>query len=137
MGGAHAGCFRGSTPPSRSTYDLSLSSATRFEAFTIHVKTDTDLFSGGGQPAAGGRYPEVNLVRCSTPRFLRTGGLVDRAERVWAAEFRAGGLRSPYFINYAQSPTATAPVRELRIVQQLDPSLDERSFQLGRFAWAI
>ena len=125
--------YGGSSPPARTAYDLSLSSATRFEAFTIHVKVDGDLFSGDSATGGGAATtPEVNLgslfnaAGSSSPGVSLTG-----PSGFGPLNFVPAGYDLPYFINYAQSPTATAPVRELRIVQQLDPSLDERSFQLG------
>ena len=41
----------------------------------------------------------------------------------------------PYTIAYENEPTATLPVPQVTITQQLDPNLDWRTFRLGDFGW--
>jgi len=125
--------YGGSAPPDRSQYALDTESPTRFEAFTIEVKVPDEFFaiSGFGSQGSGqgpdetdlGSLFEEDAEQSPSLRFSGPSGF---------GEFNTipVGYDLPFILNFA-NPSAGDSIRELRIVQQLDPALDVRSFRLG------
>ena len=114
--------------PDASRFDLGMSHPTHFEAFRIKVGVD-DLVEAEQliQPV-----PDVNLSD-----FF--GIIGERSNRVSLTGPAGVGFDNlipmstplPYVIRIENPSDATRSVAELRILQQLDASLDVRSFQLS------
>ncbi|MFP4283657.1 MAG: hypothetical protein ACLFU2_13635, partial [Opitutales bacterium] len=124
--------YGGAAPPELADYDLDLGSATRFEAFTIEVVVPDEFFSVAGFGSGGvGNVNDPTLGgllagdAARTPDLRLTGprGHGDR-------NLIPVGYDLPYILNFA-NPASGEGLRELRIVQALDPALDMRSFRLG------
>ncbi|MCB1123847.1 MAG: hypothetical protein KJT03_19995, partial [Verrucomicrobiae bacterium] len=121
--------------PDGTEYDLGLSHETHFEAFRIQVKVPSDFFffladyidDGSGSPVLDPSLRNfLNGPAGSSPAVTIRGpsGYDDNLNIV------PGGARLPYQIAFA-NPVSGQPVTEIRIVQEIDPDLDVRTFQLG------
>ncbi|MCL4179872.1 MAG: tandem-95 repeat protein, partial [Verrucomicrobia bacterium] len=120
--------YGSSALPEPSRFDLGMSHPTHFEAFRIKVGVD-DLVEAEQLIAP---VPDVNL----SDYF---GIIGERSNRV-SLTGPAGvgfdnliplGTPLPYVIRILNPSEATRSVTELRIVQQIDASLDVRGFQLS------
>ncbi|MBL9127419.1 MAG: hypothetical protein JNL97_07225, partial [Verrucomicrobiales bacterium] len=127
--------YGGSGIPDRAAYDLGISHETRFEAFRIRVKVpDEFFFSLSGGDGGGGSLPRDPALR---DLLDGAGGTAPGARIVGPSPSErafgmvpGGGIRLPYRIQFA-NPTDGQPVREVRVLQEIDPDLDVRSFQLA------
>ncbi len=126
--------------PDAAQYDLGLSDPTRFESFTIHVSIPNDFFAALGDYNPGGVSSGGSsaLSQDSALQALLNGPAGTSASVTMTgptgygpADFVPGGnIALPFLIDFA-NPASGQPLREIKIVEQLDPNLDVRSFQLG------
>jgi len=114
--------------PAREDFDLGLSSPTHFEAFEIFV------------PYGVVRLDEPGLVDAAPPDFSSLfddagppSPLVSLSGPLGSGpeQFLPMGQRLPFTIRFQNSADAPSAVSEVRIVTELDPDLDPRSFRLG------
>jgi subtilase family serine protease len=126
--------FSGPEIPDGSAYNLQLSHPTRFEAFRIRVKVPDDFFAAISPNSGGG----ANLPKDPALRDFLNGpggtapGVVLRGPTAADSALNivpGGSTRLPYLIQFA-NPADGQPVRELRVLQDIDTDLDVRSFQL-------
>ncbi|MGE4182659.1 MAG: putative Ig domain-containing protein, partial [Limisphaerales bacterium] len=126
--------FGGPAIPDGTAYDLGLPLATRFEAFRIRVKVPDDFFSSAPVDGGGGVLPgDPSLGDFLTGAAGTAPGVVMRGPSAQDSPLNivpGGSTRLPYLIQFA-NPADGQPIRELRVVQEIDPDLDIRSFQLA------
>ena len=82
-----------------------------------------------GSPKEVGSTIQVNRPTPIDPNFISgpTG--------FGASGFLTPDQTLPYFIDFENKPTATAPAQVVVVTQQLDPNLDWTTFQLGNFGF--
>ncbi|MCH2247748.1 MAG: putative Ig domain-containing protein, partial [Crocosphaera sp.] len=120
------------TLPNFEDYDLGLSNSTDFEAFNIYVPFANELGSARLDLPPSVPVEPVNFTRF----FNATDGEVELGTLNGPLAFGNEGFipvgqKLPYTINFENAATASANVGEIRIVSELDPDLDVRSFELG------
>ncbi|MCB1999602.1 MAG: hypothetical protein KDH91_03880, partial [Rhodoferax sp.] len=139
-------CYTGEVPvpaiPEFINYDMGLSTPTHFEAFRVYVPWMPFEDRGAGLPPEfqingpaavggdefvtldfsqylGGTASQGRLASITGPQTFDTQG--------WLPVDQA----LPYTVNFENSSASSRYVNEVRVVTQLDPDLDPRSFQLG------
>jgi len=128
--------------PDFGDYDLGLTTQTHFEAFRIYVPwmafedrgsgVPTDFQINGPEPVDGSEFAQLDftnllkgnvgtgrLASITGPQTFDTGG--------WLPV----GQTLPYTVNFANDPASGRYINEVRVVTQLDPDVDARSFKLG------
>ena len=123
--------------PSASSFDLNETSPTVSEAFNVYVRQISDpddmvevYFPDlrESDPAAGGRHQPVPGQQC---RVTDQGATLVGPTGYGAQQFLPEGQDLPYTVQFQNSAAASTPVEQVRIVTQLDPNLDPRTFRLG------
>ena len=125
----------GNAPPA-SAFDLQQSSPTHTESFTVYVNYSNDYDQDADTDSSNPEDP--NFVPVQPPNFspFFAGG-ADSGQAQLIGPFGYGsqnfvptGQPLPYTVEFT-NPSTTATVGQIRIVSQLDPNLDPRSFRLG------
>jgi YD repeat-containing protein len=123
-------------PPPASAFDLQQSSRTHFEAFNVYVNYTNDY---DDDEIADSSHPEdPNFVPVQPPNFspFFTGAsTAGQAQMVGpygygSEDYVPVDQPLPYTILFT-NPSSTSTVGQIRIVSQLDPNVDPRSFRLG------
>ena len=129
--------------PQFEDYDLGLSSPTHFEAFTIFAPWIPFEDRGAGLPAdfqINGPEPvdgENDTQPLDFSQFLEGDANVGRLAAITGPIHPDGngflpvGQRLPYIVSFENDENAVRTAGEIRIVTELDDSLDPRSFRLG------
>ncbi len=129
--------------PTFGDYDLGLTSPTHFEAFNVYSPWIPFELRGAGLPpdfqisGVDPTNPGDPLADLDLSRFLLgDAGLTGIASITGPATVDAGGFIPvdqplPYTVNFQNDPVASKHVQEVRIVADLDPNLDTRTFRLG------
>ncbi len=128
--------------PDFEDYDLGLATQTHFEAFRIYVPwiafeergagLPTDFQINGPEPVDGDEFAQLDFTNLlegnvGTGRLASITGPQTFDTDGWLPV----GQTLPYTINFANDPASGRYINEVRVVTQLDPDLDARSFQLG------
>ncbi|TVR47529.1 MAG: tandem-95 repeat protein, partial [Puniceicoccaceae bacterium] len=126
--------FGSSAIPDREAFDLGLTHQTRFEAFRIRVVVPDDFFTvfaelRGEQAESRPGVSPADLL--GGPAGTDPGIRLTGPNGFGPENFVPGGRQSLPFIISLANPADGRPVRELRLVQEIDPLLDPRSFQLA------
>ncbi|MBS0640237.1 MAG: putative Ig domain-containing protein, partial [Proteobacteria bacterium] len=139
-------CYDGEVPvpalPTRSQYDLGLSTPTQFETFRIYVPWIPFEKRGAGLPAdfqiSGVGAVEADALQALdfSRYFTDTGAGTQLTSLTGPQTYDTGGFLPsgqalPYSVSFQNDPAASTYVNEVRVVTQLDPNLDARSFTLG------
>lgn len=114
------------SPPDPAAFDLGLSHTTHFASFQVHV----------GKPG------EAALQTAADPNlqdYFGAGGRLSTAIQVAGPQGFVSGSQNivpvetplPYAIRFENPSDAENPISRVRILQQLDPHLDVRTFRLG------
>ncbi len=140
-------CYSGAVPipvlPDFADYNLGLTTPTHFEAFRIYVPwvrfeergaglpADFQI-SGPAQPVGGEDFAALNFSKYFqgegvTGRLASLTGPQTFDTQGWLPVAKA----LPYSIGFQNAEDASRCINEIRVVTQLDPDLDARSFQLG------
>ncbi len=82
-----------------------------------------------GAPSGGGTTIQVARPKPEDPNFISGPG------GFGPSGYLAPARSLPYFIDFENKPTATAPAQLVVVTQQLDPNLDWSTFQLGDFGF--
>ena len=132
--------YGSSALPVASQYDLGLSAPTRFEAFTVQVTVPNDFFAvlgdynpGGVSNGSSSALSQDSALKAllNGPAGTSTSFTITGPTGYRSTNFVPGGdIALPYLINFAD-PVSGQPVREIKIVEQLDPDFYANSFQLG------
>ena len=140
-------CFSGAVPipalPTFDDYDLALTQPTHFEAFRIYVPwvrfddrgaglpADFQI-SGPAEPVGGDEFAVLDFSQ-----YFQQEGVVGRLASLTGPQtfdtqgWLPVGQPLPYTIGFENAEDASRYVNEIRVVTQLDPDLDARSFQFG------
>jgi hypothetical protein len=114
--------------PATNPYDLGLTDPTHFEAFNTWI--DRASFFPTGRfilPPAPPAFTSLFSVKGAIGQLATLSG----PDGYGDGNFVPVGQPLPYTINFANAASAPAAVGEVRIVSQLDPSLNPLSFRLG------
>ncbi|MDN5787881.1 CARDB domain-containing protein, partial [Pseudorhodobacter sp.] len=123
--------------PDAASYDLGLARATTFTAFNIYAPW---LGLGAVElPDFGSDGTTSELVALDLDRFRDIAGVPAGEGTGWMrgpvgvgqGNWVPAGYALPHEVGFSVDADAARPLRELRIVTTLDPSLDARSFRLG------
>jgi len=125
----------GFAPPA-SAFNLQQSSPTHFEAFNVYVNYSNDFDQDEDVDSSNPEIP--GFVPVQPPNFspfFNGVGSTGAAQLVGpygsgSQDFVPTGQPLPYTVQFS-NPSSTSTVGQIRIVSQLDPSLDPRSFRLG------
>ncbi|MFA7603825.1 MAG: CARDB domain-containing protein, partial [Novosphingobium sp.] len=128
--------------PDRAAYDLGLSTPTHFEAFRIFVPwldfaqrgagLPADFQINGPEPVDGDPFASLDFSR-----FYQAGGEVNRLASITGPQtmdtlgWLPNGASLPYTIGFENAAGSSRYTNEIRIVTQIDPALDPRSFSFG------
>ncbi|MCA9169348.1 MAG: hypothetical protein KDB23_16860, partial [Planctomycetales bacterium] len=116
--------YNGTTLFDFENYDQHLTFPTQFLTFTIQVGEEQNIES---LPVE-----DVDLSAYFLAAGVNSAGVgLTGPQGVGDANFVPLNTALPYTIEYVHDPESTAPVRQLRILQQLDENLDERQFRLS------
>ena len=108
-------------------YDLGTSKTTHQEAFDIYVpfgEQRLDL-------PEGATVPNPNFANFLAGEGEQGLANITGPVSTDRAGFIPTGQTLPYTIAFANDPNASSTVGEIRVVSELDPNLDPRSFRLG------
>src|SRR5690606_33136288 len=128
--------------PDPADYDLGLSGPTWFEAFRVYVPWVDFAQRGAGLPAdfqINGPEPVDGdpLAQLDFSRFFTSGGAGGRLASITGPQtmdtlgWLPASAELPYSIGFENSAGSSRYTNEIRIVTQLDPQLDARSFTFG------
>ena len=128
--------------PEFADYDLGLSKPTHFEPFRIYVPWMPFDERGAGCPPTSRSTGRSRSMAIRSPRSIsarfsmrrgRSGRLasITGPQTLETAGWLPGQAELPYSIGFENAAGSGKYVNEIRIVTQLDPDLDPRSFQLG------
>ncbi len=122
--------------PSSSFFNLNATSPTVSEAFNVYVRQISDpddiieiYFPDLANPAPA-QAADINQFLASAGASGQGATLIGPTA-YGSDQFLPVGQNLPYTVQFQNSGTATSPVEEVRIVTQLDPGLDPRTFRLG------
>ncbi len=122
--------------PSSSFFNLNATSPTVSEAFNVYVRQIShpddiiDIYFPDLANPAPAQAADIN-------QFLASAGASDQGATLigptayGSNQFLPVGQNLPYTVQFQSASAATSPVEEVRIVTQLDPGLDPRTFRLG------
>ncbi len=113
--------------PSESAFDLQLSHPTHFEAFQIQV----------GQPLeeSAATAPNPNLADYFGITAMESQDVaMTGPSGSGSSNFVPAGTPLPYSVTFNSPVSGQGPQSQVRIVEQLDPNLDLRTFQLSDIA---
>src|SRR5262249_27906382 len=123
--------------PPASLYDLHQSRPTHFEAFNVYVPYSNDYDQDGDSDETHPENPGfINVAAPNFSPFFDLTGSRGQASLIGPQGFGPQqylpvGQPLPYTIQFANGKKAASAVGEARIVSQLDPNFDPRSFRLG------
>ena len=130
-------------PPPASDFNLNMTQPTHYEGFYVYVPYANDFDQAEeDNPDSDQTHPEnPNFINVAAPNFAPFLHATGRSK---TARRRSTGLsvsarssscrwarRCRYTIQFQNSPAATSTPGQVRIVSQLDPNLDPRTFRLG------
>ncbi|HEY7119523.1 MAG TPA: CARDB domain-containing protein, partial [Tepidisphaeraceae bacterium] len=113
--------------PNASDFDLKLSRRTVFEAFNIYVPFGKVTFDPSFIDAPPPDFSQFFAAPGQNNRLATINGPLG----IGAQQFLPFGQPLPYSVHFQNAANATSTASEVRIVTQLDPNLDPRSFRLG------
>ena len=119
--------------PGETDYDLGLSRPTTFAAFNVYAPwvgagaVDIDF----GSDASDGELVALDLERFREIAATGEGATMTGPLGAGDANWVPDNVALPHQVSYTLNAEAVRPVRELRIVTELDPALNARSFRLG------
>ena len=118
--------------PAGESFNLGQSARTTFEAFNIFVPFSNKLGKCDLGSLLGGTVnpPDFSQFFAAQGAQGRNASIVGPTG-FGAEQFIPVGHDLPFTIQFQNPGTASSHVGEVRIVQQLDPNLDVRSFRLG------
>ena len=128
--------------PTLSQYDLGLSSPTQFEAFRVYVPWIPFEKRGAGLPSdfqiSGVASVNADALQAlDFSRYFSDPGAGTQLTSITGPQtyetngYLPAGQALPYSVNFQNDPAASTYVNEVRVVTQLDPNLDPRTFTLG------
>src|SRR5262249_31776310 len=128
--------------PPASALSLNATQRTHSEAFNVYVNysNDFDMDADFDSDDPDQAHPEnpnpVAVTPVSFSQFRGAPGTVGHATLIapyafGSQQFLPVGQPLPYTIQFQNAPKATTTVGEVRVVSQLDPNLDPRTFRLG------
>ncbi len=132
--------------PTASQFNLGGAAPASFEAFNVYVRDvstldDDDDSGDGDEPDGDIYYPD--LVGAQGPQaadinqFLSGSAVAGTNTTLMGPtgygpqQFLPEGQDLPFTVGFANPDNAGAAVHQIRVVQQLDPNLDPRTFHLG------
>ena len=107
------------------------------EAFNVYVRQISVDPSGDVQIYFPDLTDTSTVQAANINQFLNGAGVVGQGATLTgptgygSQQFLPEGQPLPYTIQFQNSATATTSANQVRIVQQLDPNLDPRTFRLG------
>ena len=124
------------SPRRPATINLQQASPTHYEAFNVYVNYSNDYDQDGDVDSSNPENP--NYVPVQPPNFspfFTAAGAAGQDQMIGpygygSEDYVPVGQPLPYTVEFT-NPSTTSTVGQIRIVSQLDPNLDPRSFRLG------
>ncbi len=131
------GTYLQANPAPASFFNQNATEPTQYEGFYVYVPYSNDYDQDQDPDATNPQ--NANFVNVSAPNFAPyfTGAgqmgqaVVNGPLGYGAQQFLPVGQALPFTIDFQNSPAATTSPGQIRIVSQLDPNLDPRTFRLG------